>query len=277
MKRLFLGAVLGFLGMALPGLADVTDYMLNVNGTTYCPSGTGAGAACNTGGFGAAGAVSSLDTSFGGTGIGTVSLTFNPGPGTYNVNLWLFEQLSQPGFNEFGSVNGSAVAGQSWQIDVPDYDYTPLGFQPDPNFGGLPAGAGSIVANTAASTLANKNYVTGNTAQDLLGCSGLTTCNDFTSMAMGFNFTLGSNQEEVLSFTVSNSNPGGFSLEQRHPIDGSNPSETDYFFTGSATTVPTGVSGVPEPATVPLLTMLAGVVALCARRFGNRSAAGKVQ
>ncbi len=285
MKRLLVGVVLGFLGMVPPGFADLTDYMLNINGTSYCPSGTGAVCSSN-GGFAAApGVVSTVDTSFGGTGLGTVTLTFNPGaPGTYNANLWVFEQLATPGFNEFGAVNGSAATGQSWQIDVPDYDYNNAS---DPNFGGLPAGAGSIIGNTKASTLANNNYVTGNTLQDLT-CTGLASCNDFTSMAMGFNFTLGASQEEVLTFTVSNTNPGGFSLEQIHPVDPfGNNSETDYFFTGSATTQAAttggggggggGTGAVPEPGSLPLVATLAGLLAVCARRFGNRSAAGKVE
>jgi hypothetical protein len=226
--------------------ADVTDYVYSVNGTSYCPA-MSTVACSNFGGLAAVpGLVSTLDLSAGGTGLGSLTLTYNPGPGTYHVDFWLFEQLQQPGFNEYGATGGSPAAGQSWQIDVPDYDYT--SGSGDPNFGGLPAGAGTIIANTLADTLTNTNYLTGSTDQYNLTCKGLSTCNDYASMAMGFNFTLDPGDKGIITFKVSTTKPtSGFYLEQIHPVDGANPTETDYFLTSSATIS----SGGPPPPSVP--------------------------
>ena len=282
MRRFRLGlGVLVVLAMAPAMFADITDYMLNIGGTTYCASYGFTGCANQVASLsGIGGVTSSIDETGGGTGLGAVSFTFNPGPGTYNVDFWIFEQLSGAAggaaFNEYGQVNGSAGLGQSYQIDVPDYDYTAT--SGDPNFGFLPAGAGSIISNTAGSTLANFNYVTGNTDQDL-SCTGLTTCNDFTSMALGFNFTLAANQEELLSFTVSNSNPGGFNLQQIHPAndpnDGGGNPQLNAYFSGSATEQTIGQPPpVPEPGSVLLLATLAGILAWA---FRPRSVAGNTK
>lgn len=256
---------LGVLGLAPAMFADVTDYLFNVNGTSYCPASSDVASCSNLGGLGAVSGLSNgLDTSNGGTGLGSLTLTYNPGgPGTYNVGFWLFEQLSQPGWNEYGSSGGSAAAGQTWQIDVPDYDYNST----DPNFGFLASGAGTIIGNTLAGTLDGTNYVPGNTSEYLLGCSGDPTCNDYVSMAMGFGFTLSSGQEEVINFNVSTTRPAsGFYLEQIHPVDGANASETDYFLTGSASTQPIGTT-VPEPGSAMLV---GGLLALLLTPIGRR-------
>jgi hypothetical protein len=230
--------------------ADVTDYVYNVNGTSYCPA-LSTVACSNLGGLAAVpGLANSLDLT---TGLGSLTLTYNPGPGTYHVDFWLFEQLQQPGWNEYGASSGSPAAGQSWQIDVPDYDYNTT----DPNFGGLPAGAGTIIANALADTLANTNYVTGSTDTYNLNCTGLPTCNDYASMAVGFNFTLASGQEEIITIDLSKTKPAsGFYLEQIHPIDGANTTETDYFLTGTATT---RTGGPPPPVPEPGSAILVGL------------------
>jgi hypothetical protein len=249
--------------MAPAMFADVTDYLFNVNGVSYCPASSTVATCSNYGGFGAiSGLVSTLDTSSGGTGLGTVTLTYAPGPGAYNVDFWLFEQLQQPGYNEYGNTGGGALAsGQSWQIDVPDYDYAgELGT----------VNAGTIIANTLANSLADVNYVPGNTPNDPttsdFPCSGA-TCNDYVSMSTGFGFSLLSGQEEVLTFNVSTVAPdSGFYMEQIHPVDGNNASETDYFFSGSAVTQPIG-NTTPEPGTGILVGAL---VALALSPLGRR-------
>ena len=223
--------------------ADLPDYMMNVNGTSYCPSAAAADSPglCNNYSTLAAvpGATSTLDQSFpGGTGLGTVTLTYNPGPGSYFVNLWLFENLFPPSAqNEYGATGGGGLAaGESWQIDVPDHTYGgELGT----------AGAGSIVANTKANTLADTNFVPGKTDDFSFNCTG-PTCNDYTSMALGLSFALAAGDEEVLTFTVSKTKPAsGFYLEQVAPVDQANPTEIDYFYSATATTEK--ISGVPEP------------------------------
>ncbi len=278
MKRLFLCAVLALFGVAPAMFGDVIDYMLNINGVGYCPPGSGVTLVtpCNTGGLAVApGVTGTLDTAFNGTGLGTVSLTFNPGiPGTYNVGFWLFEELfPASGNNEYGIANGSPVVGQSWQIDTPDANYVASS---DPNFGGLPAGAASIVANTAAFTLSNTNYIPGNLSQYNYDCVLSPFCNDYTSMAQAFNFTLGPGQQELLNFTVSTTKPAnGFYLQQVAPVDGSNSSEIDYYFTASATTVPVcsgpDCSAVPEPSSMVPLFGFAGVLWLMVRRRAARA------
>ncbi len=265
MKKLILCALLGVFGMASSMFGDVVDYMLNVNGTTYCPATTQA-TCTSTGGLAAAGATGNLDTTFGGTGLGTVDLTFNPGaPGTYNVGFWVFEELfPASGQNEYGTSGGSLAAGQSWQIDTPDF-----ALPYDPNTG-LPSGAGSIIANTAASTLNDTNYIPGTLSQYAYDCGPSPNCNDYTSLAQSFNFTLGAGEEEVLSFSVSTTAPtSGFYLEQIAPKDGANNNEIDYYYTASASTesvCTSNCSAVPEPSSsIPLLA-LAGVFALVLRR-----------
>ena len=250
---------LGVLGMAPAMFADVTDYLFNANGTSYCPSTSTVGTCSNYGGLAAVpGLFTNLDMSNGGTGLGTLTLTYTPGAGSYNVDFWLFEQLSQPGWNEYGNTGGSPVSGQSWQIDVPDYDYG--------GELGTP-GAGTIIANTQANTLANVNYVPGGTDDYNLTCFGIATCNDYVSMAMGFNFTLAAGQEEVVSFNVSTTAPSsGFYLEQIHPVDGANTAETDYFLTGSASAQPIGTT-TPEPGSAILV---GASMALVLFRFGRR-------
>lgn len=260
-KWLIVGLMAG-LGATPAAFADVADYMLNVEGTTYCPSNTqtvdSAGLCTNGNGLAAAGlTVNTLDTAFpGGTGLGTVQLTIN-GAGNHFVDFWLFEELNPVvAQDEYGIVGGSAGAGQSYQIDVPDHTY--VGELGTP-------GAGSIVANTAANTLANTNYVPGTTPDDMFQCFGLATCNDYTSMAIGSQFSLGSNEEGVVNFTVSTTKPlSGFYLEQVAPVDSNNASEIDYFFTENTSIVP--LSGVPEPGFLAPLAGLGIVLGLVIRR-----------
>ncbi len=263
MTKSFLSIVLGVAGLAPAAFADIPDYMLNVNGTTYCPGNSQAGSpglcGSQTGLGSVPGLVSTLNTTFpGGTGLGTMTLTFNPGtqPGSYFVNLWLFENVdTNTPFDEYGSTGGSLASGQSWQIDVPDTTYQgELGT----------AGAGTIVANTAANKLADTNYVPGKTSDINLDCSGA-TCDDATSMALGFGFSLLAGQQEVVTFTVSQTAPpSGFYLAQTDP----NNSTTDYFY-GSATTEPIGTPpppSVPEPGSWILLGTVAGILGLLSRR-----------
>lgn len=267
----FIWLCLGALVTAPAMFADVTDYLLNINGSTYCPSSSTV--ACGSfGGFAAAGATSSLDLSSGGTGLGTVTVTIsNTGSSsvTDNVGFWLFEQLSQPGYNEYGNTGGTAAGNQSWQIDVPDYDYIgELGT----------SGAGSIIGNTIANTLANTNFIPGqDSTYDGGGfCATFPdpTCNDYTSMAMAFQLTVDPGDQGVFTFNVSTTQPtSGFYLEQIHPVDGANGAETDYYFTGSAMEQPIGTQPpptVPEPASWVLLATVAGLVLTLAKRRSAR-------
>jgi hypothetical protein len=180
------------------------------------------------------------------------------GTGNHFVDFWLWEELNPAvAQDEYGIVGGSPATGESYQIDVADHTYGgELGT----------AGAGSIVANTAANTLSNTNYVPGTTPNDMFQCFGLATCNDYTSFALGSQFTLTSNQEGILTFLVSTTKPtSGFYLEQVAPVDSANFSEIDYFFSES-TSIRTIGPSVPEPGFWVPLAGLGAVLALFIRR-----------
>ena len=236
--------------------SSLQDWEFNVNGTSYLAS-NGATTAqvpdLNLSGFNIT------------TGQGTVQFVFNPGSaGTYYIAAWFFNAVSTPFYNEYGAQNGSPAAGQTWQIDIPDYDSDAVH-------------TGTIVANTAAGTLDNTNHIPGTTNDYTGSCSAGASCNDATSMAMGFKFTLTSSQEEVINLLLSPTNPGGFYLEQVHPVDGANNSATDLFFSGVATTQPNSgpppppppPPNSPEPTTWALLTIGLGMVILVKRRMSS--------
>lgn len=265
-RVIFAAAAVGLFGAYGSAVgATMYDYVFNVNGTTYCPPLSNNGCS-NNGGTGAIpGAVSSINSN----GVGTVSITFNPHlAGTYYINGWAASYLSVPAWNEYGVVNGSANTGQSYQIDVPDYES-------NGNH------TGTIIANTMANTLDNTNHIPGTTDNYLLGCGASggaaadATCNDSVSMATGYKFTLTSSQEAVVTFDFSTTNPGGFSLEQIHPVDGNNNSESDYFLS-STLTIESPCTGpncgvVPEPASWPVVLTLGAVAVLVWRRFAKNS------
>jgi len=262
-KLIFAVAGLLVLGICLAPAAHAQsgpnqDVVLNLNGSTYCTvtvtCGTQAGSADGNGNAiltGITGVTFSLNSS----GLGTIQVVYNPGAsGTYFVNLWVFDPAGVPGYNNYGVVNGSAGSGESYQIDVPDYD-TAGGIDSNhPNT--------NIIANTMADTLSNSNNVPG-TADASLGCNTGSDCNDWVSAAIGQSFTLTSSQEEVLTYTLGSSSPGGFSLESIQPVDPQNASQTEVYFSESAVTQPNSAPpppppGVPEPGTLSLLAI--GVV-----------------
>lgn len=255
---LAIAAVSLFGAPALFATSTSLDYLMNVNGTTYCSPVTVVSGCSSTGGFAAVpGLVSTFNNS---TGQGTLILTYKPGAaGTYNVTTWIFDQVSTPGYNEYGAVNGSAAAGQSWQIDIPDYDS-------DSNH------TGTIIANSMAGKLDDTNHMPGNSDDYLLECTTGSNCNDDTSLAMGFKFTLTAAQTEIITLTIGTSNPGGFNLEQIHPVDANNTSASDLFLSGSAALCTTGNCKVtpPPPSSPEPATWSLAALGLAAAAFGLR-------
>jgi PEP-CTERM motif len=242
-----------FVTTAFP--SSLQDWEFNVNGTDYYPSG---GATL--------GSVPGLDSSGfnASSGLGTLTFTFNPGmSGSYYIGGWFFIPVSVPFYNEYGAVNnvGSLDSGQSYQVDIPEYDVVSAN-----------QGGGTILDNLASGSLNDTNSVTGTTDNYLNNCgangggSADTSCNDFVSMALGFNFTLGANQEEVITLELMSGAPGGFSVEAIHPVDGSNATESDVFLSGGAVTETIGQSPIPEPASWSLAGMAFAFLAFCVRR-----------
>jgi hypothetical protein len=238
---------------------SLQDIGFNVNGTYYAST------------FSVPGLSTALfnETS----GVGTLTLTFNPGAaGTYSVDAWIFNALSTPMFNEYGATSAAGPAsGQSWQIDVPDYDS-------DSNH------TGTIIANTQGNSLDNTNHIPGNADNYSGGCvngPGV-NCNDITSMAMGFKFTLTAGEEEVITFDLTTSAPAsGFYMEQIQPVDtadgGSNATEQDYFFSGAAVSQPictVNCAPPPMPENGSWILLLMGVCgAFALKSFRNKFSA----
>jgi PEP-CTERM motif len=237
MKNLgFALGLLGVLGICTPrASADTTklqSILTNANGIQTTDF-TG----YNTGAF---------DTT---TGLGTLTYTFNPGPGAYFFDVFFDHQLNLPFFNEFGTVNGAPAAGQSYEIGDSFgsniYPHVQAG-GPFNNTNGLPGQASNF----------NNNCVAAN-------------CNGDFAAAMGFNFVLGAGQQEVITFNVSHTNPGGFTLQDTHPVDAANAAALQLYISGSATNVPVcvgnGCNAVPEPNSVILLAIM-GIALVAVRR-----------
>jgi len=246
-------AVLGLAVLACvqprSAFADITlqESNINVNGTQYYDTFSVSG--LNTAGF---------DQT---TGLGSLTLTYNPGPGTYFVTAYFDLELGVPFFNEYGTVTGSPVSGQSWQID-------------DPWFG-------TIFGNAQGNSLDNTNHIAGAVDNYLGSCGsvydpGCANSNDDVSWAMGFAFTLGANQEEVITLLLSQTAPGsGFYLGQVHPIDPNNATAVNAYFSGSAMTEPISTT-TPESGTWMLLITGLCLLVLPALNSRLRAILGRV-
>lgn len=156
---------------------------------------------------------SSFDTLI---GLGTVTVSLS-GAGPHYVGLFVdheIDETSNTFFNEFGATSGSAAAGQSWEIDEPGYIF------------------GDIFSNLIASSLDNSNGVPGSAPDDV-------------SMALAWDFNLGSLETSLISFTVSNVAPtSGFYLTHTDPD-----SPLSLYFSSA---LKINSVSVPEPATVML-------------------------
>jgi hypothetical protein len=233
--------------------ASLQDWEFNINGTDYYPGG---GATFAT--------VPGLTVTTSGTST-TYSILFNPASaGNFYIGAFFYQPAGVPFYNEYGAVNGSAAAGQTWQIDVPEYDVNSTANH----------GAGSIVDNLANGALTDTNSVPGSVSNYLNNCGASgggavnAACDDFVSLATAYSFSLLTGQSELVQFTVSTTNPGGFSIEDVHPVDGSNASASDVFLSLSNTLngVPPINTGTPEPGTLALLGVGGGFVALMLSR-----------
>jgi hypothetical protein len=245
MRRLMLlMSVLVVFALPQTILADITlqETLFNLNGTTYSTT-----------------AVPGMNSaSFNGTtGVGSLTLTFNPGAaGSYFFGAFFDHQLHAPFFNEYGSVSGAPGAGVSYQIDEPGWG--------DGNR------TGTIYDNTANNSLDNTNHLAGTTSNFLGDCGangghGVDgSCNNDASMAMAFNFVLAADELAQITLTTSTVQPtGGFFLAQHDPD-----TPSSLFLTGAITIRSTGGPGgeVPEPGS----WLLFGTVAMIAGRTLHR-------
>jgi hypothetical protein len=234
------------LGLAAPLTAvagTLQENLFNLNGTTYH----------NTYAVPGLNSVGWNDT----TGLGTLTLTFNPGAaGSYFFDAFFDHQLHAPFYNEYGAVAGAPGAGISWQIDEPGFG--------DGNR------LGTIFDNVLANALDNLNHIPGTLSNFLNDCGGNTpgnppdpACNNDVSMAFGFNFVLAANELAVITLSAVPTMPtSGFFLRQHDPD-----TLSDVFLIGSISIRP--VSTAPEPGT--LLLIATAIVAL-ARSIRARSA-----
>jgi hypothetical protein len=244
---------------ALPqARADISlqDFGVNINGTTYDYNNLSQTDPTTLPGMNASGFSTGTSGDLADTGLGTLTYTFNPGaPGPYFVNFYFDHSAALPFYNEYGKQNGSAGATDptSWEIA-----------QVNPSVGGIQfcSWNGSACAPNASilpNSLNDTNKVpVGNTNYEN-NCT-VAPCNADVAMALGFAFTLGPSQEAVITVDASTTNPGGFYLEQTHPIDPANTSATNLFLSGSINIESTTVSGVPEPSTLPLLAVVAAAI-----------------
>jgi PEP-CTERM motif-containing protein len=237
--------------------ADVSlqDFGVNINGTTndynnQSETDTTTLPGMNASGFSTATSGDGLDT-----GLGALIYTFNPGAaGSYFVNFYFDLSASTPFFNEFGSAHGAAGASDptSWEIA-----------QVNPSVGGIQfcgwTGSTCSPATIFPSSLDNTNHVPVGNTNFLNNCK-VAPCNADVAEAVGFNFVLGAGEEAVITIDSSTTNPGGFYLEQSHPVDPGNTKESDVFLSGNISIQPIVVGQVPEPSSLPLLALVAAAV-----------------
>lgn len=176
----FASAILLTAGSARAAV-ELFDFGINLDGTTSCNFGS-----CDTNGLGNLSSVAGVDDSafdfF--TGLGSIAVSVT-GTGAHNVDLFLDHELDDAingFFNEIGAVGGTPAAGQSWEIDEPQFV------------------TGDIFTNFLSSTLDNG-----------IGTGGSgTTFPDDVAMAIGFDFTLAAGEYATISYLVSRVQPSGF-------------------------------------------------------------------
>src|SRR5205085_11280986 len=118
----------------------------------------------------------------------------------------------------------------------------------------------------AGGALFNINSLPGQASNYNGSCAAGANCNGDFAAALGFSFTLGAGEYEVITLNVSHTDPGsGLRLQGVNPGDASNP-VTNLFISGSASTVPTTVGAVPEPLSLVLLGPICLIVGVIMRR-----------
>jgi hypothetical protein len=181
------------------------------------------------------------------TGVGTLTYTFNPGAGSYFFDVFFDHELGVPFYNEYGTVLGAPAAGQSYEIG----DSYASNIYNDVLAGGI---------------LPNLNTLPGTLSDYSGSCIGA-NCNGDFAAALGFSFVLGAGEQEVITLSISMTDPGsGLRLEGTHPVDAANTSAVNLFISGSAVAQPINTNPVPEPFSLLLLGTLVAVLMVSFRR-----------
>ena len=217
----------------------LSDWGFNIDGTTYCYSGSCDKDVLDNGLIGGMGDIPGVDSSGFDvtTGLGTIVINVT-GPGHHTIVSFFDHDidLSLNGFtNETASVSGAPLTGQSWEIDEPGYK------------------KGDIFEHLKTSTPA-----TGSLLDYAIGKSthGDTTFPDDVSMAMGWDFTVPAGSYGMVTLDLSTVTPSGaFYLVHNDPD-----SKASIYLSSQVHTV-------PEPGTLVLFSSgLVGLVVLMRRQ-----------
>lgn len=179
--------------------------------------------------------ISAFDTA---SGLGTIT-TSVIGAGDHLFIGYFDHEIDEATntyFNEVGGVSGAPAAGQSWEIDEPDFVF------------------GDIFSNFSSSTLA-----TGSLLDNSIGAA----VPEDVSMAMGWGFSLAAGQTAVITLSLTEIAPAsGFYLSQTDPD-----SAASVYLAGS---LDTGATAVPEPGEAIAYIMLVGFLGWSAIRRKTR-------
>ena len=224
------------LGLPSAARADLQEYLFNLNGVLYHNTSVVPG--LNSAGF---------DFT---TGLGTLTLTFQPGvAGAYFFDVFFDHQLHVPFYNEYGSVSGIPGAGISWQID-------------EPGFGDANR-LGTIYTNVTNNALDNTNYIPGTLSNFANNCGANgggavdPACNNDVSMALGFNFFLAAEDVATITITAGPNQPAGPFYLGQHDAD----TLSDVFLTGAL-----HIQVIPEPGSWALLGTVGLILGSALRR-----------
>src|ERR1700678_3027277 len=87
------------------------------------------------------------------SGLGTITYTFNPGAaGPSFFDVFFDEEAGTPFYNEYGTADGTAAAGESWEIGD--------------------SFLSSIFSDVSAGSLLNSNLLPEGSSNYLTGCTG---------------------------------------------------------------------------------------------------------
>jgi len=185
------------------------------------------------------------------TGLGTITFT-DTTLGADSFAIWWDEQVGTDYYNEYGSTSAPQPTdpNESWEIGD--------------------ANTSTIYGDASYDALLDANLLPGTTSNLSTTCSG-PSCNGDASTALGYDYTLTSDEEEVITLTVSQTAPGsGFYLQQTNPAEDCNAQGAgctvgNVYFSLSANeqAIGSGPSPTPEPST--WLLMLSGLVILAWR------------